>query len=146
MSLPKAVKFLKVNGRDVFAVPDVDAIIRIGRIPSMRRGKGYWIPIWKISSRYNERQVQVILKMISKRLSNFAIAFENESNYLILSDEFLDADYAGEVLSKIKKKYARADRKKIMTDLIKMLKEEFGIDHITVQVEDEGYPKASGEH
>lgn len=39
-----------------------------------------------------------------------------------------------------------ADRKKIMTDLIKMLKEEFGIDHMTVQVEDEGYPKASGEH
>jgi len=39
-----------------------------------------------------------------------------------------------------------ADRKRLMTDLIRMLKEEFGIDHVTVQVEDEGYPKASGEH
>jgi len=26
------------------------------------------------------------------------------------------------------------------------LKEEFGIDHTTIQLEDEGYPKAAGEH
>ena len=70
----------------------------------MRRGKGDWIPVWKISSRYNDRQVQIILEMINKRLKNFAIAFENESSYLILSDRSLDADYADEILSKIKKK------------------------------------------
>ncbi len=38
------------------------------------------------------------------------------------------------------------DRKKIITTLINMLKEEFGIDHTTIQLEDEGYPKAVGEH
>jgi len=70
----------------------------------MRRGKGDWIPVWKISSRYNDRQVQIILEMISKRLKNFAIALESESSYLILSDKFLDADCADEILSKIKEK------------------------------------------
>ncbi len=39
-----------------------------------------------------------------------------------------------------------ADRRKLITTLIKMLKEEFGIDHTTIQLEDEGYPKAAGEH
>ena len=38
------------------------------------------------------------------------------------------------------------DRKKLMTELIEMVKKEFGIDHITIQLEDEGYPKAPGEH
>jgi len=38
------------------------------------------------------------------------------------------------------------DRKRLITTLINMLKEEFGIDHTTIQLEDEGYPKASGEH
>jgi len=38
------------------------------------------------------------------------------------------------------------DRKKLIATLIDMLKEEFGIDHITIQLEDEGYPKAVGEH
>lgn len=40
----------------------------------------------------------------------------------------------------------RADRKMLMSILIHMLKEEFGIDHTTIQLEDEGYPKALGEH
>jgi len=40
----------------------------------------------------------------------------------------------------------RTSRKKLMTTLIKMLKEEFGIDHTTIQLEDKGYPKAEGEH
>jgi len=40
----------------------------------------------------------------------------------------------------------RIDRKKLITTLINMLKEEFGIDHTTIQLEDEGYPKAVGEH
>ncbi len=40
----------------------------------------------------------------------------------------------------------KASRKKLMTTLIKMLKEEFGIDHTTIQLEDKGYPKAEGEH
>ncbi len=38
------------------------------------------------------------------------------------------------------------NRKKLITTLINMLKEEFGIDHTTVQLEDEGYPKSVGEH
>jgi cobalt-zinc-cadmium efflux system protein len=38
------------------------------------------------------------------------------------------------------------DRKKTIATLINMLKEEFGIDHTTIQLEDEGYPKAEHEH
>jgi len=38
------------------------------------------------------------------------------------------------------------NRKKLITTLINMLKEEFRIDHTTIQLEDEGYPKAAGEH
>jgi cobalt-zinc-cadmium efflux system protein len=38
------------------------------------------------------------------------------------------------------------DRKALITKLIHILKEEFGIDHTTIQLEDEGYPKAPGEH
>ena len=38
------------------------------------------------------------------------------------------------------------DKKKLITTLINMLKREFGIDHTTIQLEDEGYPKATGEH
>ncbi len=38
------------------------------------------------------------------------------------------------------------NRKKLISTLIKVLKEEFGIDHTTIQLEDEGYPKAAKEH
>ena len=38
------------------------------------------------------------------------------------------------------------DRKALTSKLIHMLKEEFGIDHVTIQLEEEGYPKAPGEH
>jgi cobalt-zinc-cadmium efflux system protein len=38
------------------------------------------------------------------------------------------------------------NRKKLITTLINVLKKEFGIDHTTIQLEDEGYPKAVGEH
>ncbi len=38
------------------------------------------------------------------------------------------------------------NRKKLITTLINIMKEEFGIDHTTIQLEDEGYPKATGEH
>jgi cobalt-zinc-cadmium efflux system protein len=38
------------------------------------------------------------------------------------------------------------NRKKLLSDLICMLKEEFGIDHTTIQIEEEGYPKAVSEH
>jgi len=38
------------------------------------------------------------------------------------------------------------DRKALITTLINVLKEEFGIDHTAIQLEDEGYPKAEGEH
>ncbi len=38
------------------------------------------------------------------------------------------------------------DRKELMQHLIHILKQEFGIDHTTIQLEDEGYPQASEEH
>jgi cobalt-zinc-cadmium efflux system protein len=38
------------------------------------------------------------------------------------------------------------NRKKLISTLISTLKEEFGIDHVTIQLEDEGYPKAVSEH
>jgi cobalt-zinc-cadmium efflux system protein len=38
------------------------------------------------------------------------------------------------------------DRKKLISTLISILKEEFGIDHVTIQLEEEGYPKAPSEH
>ncbi|MEM3666569.1 MAG: cation diffusion facilitator family transporter [Candidatus Bathyarchaeia archaeon] len=38
------------------------------------------------------------------------------------------------------------NRKRLTSDLISMLKEEFGIDHTTIQLEEEGYPKAVSEH
>jgi cobalt-zinc-cadmium efflux system protein len=37
-------------------------------------------------------------------------------------------------------------RKKLLTNLIDILKREFEIDHTTIQIEDEGYPQAVGEH
>jgi cobalt-zinc-cadmium efflux system protein len=38
------------------------------------------------------------------------------------------------------------DRKKLLSDLIAILKDKFGIDHTTIQLEEEGYPKAESEH
>jgi cobalt-zinc-cadmium efflux system protein len=38
------------------------------------------------------------------------------------------------------------NKKKLLSDLISILKEEFGIDHTTIQLEEEGYPKAVSEH
>jgi Co/Zn/Cd efflux system component len=38
------------------------------------------------------------------------------------------------------------NRKKLIATLINILKEDFGIDHTTIQLEDEGYPKAVSEH
>jgi len=38
------------------------------------------------------------------------------------------------------------NRKKLTATLINVLKEEFGIDHTTIQLEDEDYPKAISEH
>ena len=40
----------------------------------------------------------------------------------------------------------RAKRREITSKLIRLLKDEFGIDHTTIQLEDEGYPRAPGEH
>ena len=38
------------------------------------------------------------------------------------------------------------DKRQLTTNLIKILEEEFGIAHPTIQLEDEDYPKAIGEH
>ena len=39
----------------------------------------------------------------------------------------------------------RKVKKRLMAHLIDMLKEDFGIDHATIQLEDEDYPKAMSE-
>jgi len=36
--------------------------------------------------------------------------------------------------------------KQLITKLIHIMRDEFGIDHTTIQLEDESYPKAAGEH
>jgi Co/Zn/Cd efflux system component len=36
--------------------------------------------------------------------------------------------------------------KELVTKLIDILNKEFGIDHTTIQIEDESYPKAAHEH
>lgn len=38
------------------------------------------------------------------------------------------------------------DRENLLSTLIDTLKEEFGIDHTTIQLEEEGYPKSESEH
>jgi len=38
------------------------------------------------------------------------------------------------------------NRKELLSALISILKEEFGIDHTTIQLEEEGYPRAVSEH
>ncbi len=38
------------------------------------------------------------------------------------------------------------NRKKLISTLMELLKDEFGIDHTTIQLEEEGYPKALSEH
>jgi len=38
------------------------------------------------------------------------------------------------------------NKRKLISNLMSMLKQEFGIDHTTIQLEDEGYPKALSEH
>ncbi|MCW3982251.1 MAG: cation diffusion facilitator family transporter, partial [Candidatus Bathyarchaeota archaeon] len=39
-----------------------------------------------------------------------------------------------------------ANKKGLITKMINIMKEEFGVGHTTIQLEDEGYPKAAGEH
>ncbi len=38
------------------------------------------------------------------------------------------------------------ERKELLTRLIEMLKEDFGIDHTTIQLEEGEYPKSPSEH
>jgi Co/Zn/Cd efflux system component len=40
----------------------------------------------------------------------------------------------------------KTDRRKLMTTLINMLDDEFGIEHTTIQFEDKDYPRAHDEH
>ena len=90
MKLARAKKFLNVSDRNLFPVPSINSIIRVGRIPRTGIEGEFWIPIWKISIKYDDRQATAILRVIKRKLSSFAIAFENEDNYLILSDLALE--------------------------------------------------------
>ena len=101
INLIEVVKFLKIKNRDIFPVPNLYSIIRLGKIPINETGDRYWFPIWRISQRYNEDQVMTILSSIKKKFNNFAIAFENDDNYLILSDNILDTNFADKILMEI---------------------------------------------
>jgi hypothetical protein len=101
MKLARAAKILKVQERDLFPIPSINSIVRVGKIPKAKSEVGFWVPIWKISVKYNDKQAMTILTMLKKRLHDFAIAFENEDNYLVLSDDPLDSGYADKILSEI---------------------------------------------
>ena len=101
MNLMEVVNFLQIKNRDIFPVPNLYSIIRLGKIPINETGDRYWFPIWRISQRYNEDQVMTILSSIKKKFNHFAIAFENDDNYLILSDNILDTNLADKILMKI---------------------------------------------
>ena len=60
------------------------------------------MPTWKITPR--EDRTGIILEVIRKLSKDFAIAFENEDNYLILSDKPLDKSWTDEILSRTKQK------------------------------------------
>ena len=100
-NLIEVVNFLKIKNRDIFPVPNLYSIIRLGKIPINETGDRYWFPIWRISQRYNEDQVMTILSSIKKKFNHFAIAFENDDNYLILSDKILDTNFADKILKEI---------------------------------------------
>lgn len=101
MNLIEVMKFLKIKNRDIFPVPNLYSIIHLGKIPINETGDRYWFPIWRISQRYNEDQVMTILSSIKKKFNHFAIAFENDDNYLILSDKILDTNFADKILKEI---------------------------------------------
>ncbi len=101
MSLRFAARFLGVRDRDLFPVPSIDLIVRVGKIPRGEHEEGFRYPVWRISRRYDETQVGTIAETLRKRLGRFGIAFENDDNYLILSDEPLDEELANEILANI---------------------------------------------
>ncbi|MGQ9543397.1 MAG: hypothetical protein ACUVTM_04845 [Candidatus Bathyarchaeia archaeon] len=101
MSLRRTVRFLNVNDHDIYPVPDIDSIVRIGKIPKATGRGEYWFPVWRISRRYDDSQVATILRMLKGRLGKFAVAFINDENYLVMSDKALDEDYANEILSAV---------------------------------------------
>ncbi len=111
MKLAKAAKFLRVQSRNLFPVPSINSIIRVGKIPRTDNKMGFWIPTWKISPKFNDDQAMKILMMVRKRLRSFAIAFENEDNYLILSNQRLDESFTNKILSKITQERNRMRKK-----------------------------------
>lgn len=107
MNATKAARFLGVQSRNIFPVPSINSIIRIGKIPRSESQGSFWTPEWKISLKYNKDQAMTILGMVKKKLHNFATAFENEDNYLIMSDEPLDESYSDMILLKIREEENR---------------------------------------
>ena len=104
MKLSKAVKLLGVRDRNLFPIPSINSIIRVGKIPKEQNTTEFWMPNWKITPRDDEDETRIIVEMIRKKSNDFAIAFENEDNYLILSDKPLDKSWIDEILSRIKQK------------------------------------------
>ena len=76
MNVTKAARFLKVQSRNMFPVPSINSIIRVGKIPILESEGSFWNPVWRISLKYNKDQIKTILVMMKKKLDNFAIAFE----------------------------------------------------------------------
>jgi len=113
MKLARAARTLKVRERDLFPIPSINSIVHVGKIPKAKSEVGFWVPIWKISAKYNDNQAKTILTMVKKRLHDFAIAFENEDNYLVMSNEPLDASYADKILLEImQRKKARDEQRR----------------------------------
>jgi len=103
MKLSKAVKLLGVRERNLFPIPSIDSIIRVGRIPKDQNTSEFWMPTWKITPGDDEDKTGIILEVIRKSSRDFAIAFENEDNYLVLSDKPFDKSWT-EMLTRTKQK------------------------------------------
>ncbi|MCJ7760976.1 hypothetical protein MUP59_07555 [Candidatus Bathyarchaeota archaeon] len=104
MKLSKAAKLLDVRDRNLFPVPSINSIIRVGKIPKEKNTSGFWMPTWRITTGDDEDITGIILEVIRKSSKDFAIAFENEDDYLILSDKPLDKSWTDEILSRTKQK------------------------------------------
>jgi hypothetical protein len=104
MKLARVAKLLKVQRQNIFPVPSVNSLIRVGKIPKTKEMHEFWTPAWKMTPKYDDKQAATILAMLKRRIREFAIAFENEDNFLILSDQALDNDYAEEILAEMTSK------------------------------------------
>lgn len=104
MHLTEVIQSLNIHDKNIFPVPSIHFIVRLGKIPREEILGKYWFPIWRISSIYNEDQIKTVVLMLKKKFDKFAIAFENNENYLILSDNIINRKDADKIISVINQK------------------------------------------